>query len=136
MLAHYRCSTAIAFLIGLSACNSTVDLGKVGSQVESKITANDIPQTVEQGIRELDDVLPDEVNRRLVLCDRQPKYEDCRDFNLDFRIRLQRHIGNAWIRPAGSPIRAQMIQDGLINPEVMASRFMRLYLSSVEEQAE
>ena len=125
-------SLAILVLpLGLAACAGD-DSHMSDSELASRISSDDIPATVEQGIQVLDELLSDEIIRKLVLCDRQPREDSCREFIINFRLPLMRHISNEWIRPSDSVLRSQMNQDGLTDPEVMVARIMRLYVQSHE----
>lgn len=130
-----RLLAIVVLPLGLAACDGG-ESQMLESEFTSRISSNDIPASVEQGIEVLGELLSDETNRRLVLCNRKPIGDSCRDFSINFRIPLQRRISNEWIRPSGSAMRAQMNQDGLADPEEMVSKFMRLYIRSLEATIE
>lgn len=117
--------------LGQAACEGG-DSHILDSELTSRISSDNIPASVEQGIQALNEVLRDDTIRKLVECDRKPIVDSCREFNINFRLRLERHISNEWIRPPDSDLRSQMNQDGLADPEELVSRFMRLYIRSLE----
>jgi len=97
-----------------------------------EISSKSIPMSAEDAVLRLDEVLPAEAKEWLIGCDPHPANQACREFNVKFRLRLERHVSNDWIRPSESRLRNSMTEDGYTDPEDMASAIISMYIEHLE----
>ena len=128
-------SLIIQFLIVASmGCENRVSVPEY--ELPATISSERIPTSVDQAIQILDHSLSLEAKQMLVSCDLEPDTESCRNFNIQFRLRLERQISNEWFRPANSSLYAQFSKQGLSNPEEMVAEILNLYIRGQEAGVE
>ena len=120
----------LAPILSNIGCES--DQGPLEYSPLAEITSANVPPTVDEAMRILNMALPDSAQRMLVKCEQPSNTDACRFFIAQYRLPLERHISNAWLRSPTSTLYAQLSKDGFANQEDMVAEILRQYVQKIQ----
>ena len=102
-------------------------------KLEGTLSSDDTPSSTYDALERLKHLVSTEDKVNLLRCDEPPFDESCRYFRVQFRLRLERHVSNDWLRPEDSPLRGHFIQNGITDPEKMSVKLVAEFVDSLDE---